>query len=326
MQDLPLELLNEPFCYNDNLYRPEIIVPRSKFEYTIESDSILVKIAGAVVHRFYNDNACVPTKSSSNVSILNIYDTYGLQITLSFLKHLGSIPDDNRYVQAYLDGCSCLPELKARAGLDKKFLIEALACCLVSIDKAQLVGIANPLASCSMPIEIVAMITQSLRVSKTVSKLVISHREATIPSLAHVEGWSDDPATMYFKSERCWMLGIYEGMKTLCTSTLPDGGFSIGYEMVIAFVSRSFIASQPLASYEAYYASRECNVANCMSRLVADLRSRADSMLIDELGCWTLQLLGDLRYAIQVECTTEDGLRAILHSILDSLTVKYKSL
>lgn len=94
---LPPELANEPFSFRDNGLRPEIIVSRSIFHFEIEVDGVFCSVGNTIVvsrdnvlHRGLNTGLLSkePNKKISNFSVLNVYDTYGLDIAYIFLKHI----------------------------------------------------------------------------------------------------------------------------------------------------------------------------------------------------------------------------------------------
>lgn len=72
------ELLNEPYSYEPNDYRPELRVVRRHFTFGIGTDK----------RARMNRNEIRPTKAETNCSVLNIYDTYGLDVTYAFLDHI----------------------------------------------------------------------------------------------------------------------------------------------------------------------------------------------------------------------------------------------
>ena len=106
---LPAELLNEPYSYDDNGDRPEKKIFRSDFIF-------ITYPCGAASCSIGQDEVDTPgpeyvigsrpKKRSSYFSIVNIYDTYGLDITLSYLDWLQS--DRNKpgtvWLATYLRG------------------------------------------------------------------------------------------------------------------------------------------------------------------------------------------------------------------------------
>lgn len=82
---IPEELLNEPYTYDDNGLRPEIRqVGRSKFRFEIADSGTPTCIVGRQLitrvespRRRYH---AMPSKRRTSVSVINVYDAYGLDI------------------------------------------------------------------------------------------------------------------------------------------------------------------------------------------------------------------------------------------------------
>lgn len=107
---LPLELLNEPFADNDNGLRVEIIVSRPLFWFEISMPLTRVRIGRREV--ICVSTSRYPAKHTSNVSLQTVYDTYGLVITLLFMKHLRSLSEvDEKSIYAYIEGSARAPDL-----------------------------------------------------------------------------------------------------------------------------------------------------------------------------------------------------------------------
>lgn len=92
----PDELLNEPFSDTDNGLRPELIVSRPSFHFCIAPDGCPPGLRCLVGHSVLSreDTRAAPKKSDSFCSVLSVYDTYGLDITLEYLRYL-------EYVKAF---------------------------------------------------------------------------------------------------------------------------------------------------------------------------------------------------------------------------------
>ncbi|CAH6419592.1 Hypothetical protein POVR2_LOCUS98 [uncultured virus] len=100
---LPIELLNEPIATVDNGYRVELIVPRQEFDFEVtystvyyEDCSIDCSIGedrmpypeSPSIEELESNYNTKSTKLACQHSVLNIYDTYGLEITKLFLDNL----------------------------------------------------------------------------------------------------------------------------------------------------------------------------------------------------------------------------------------------
>ena len=78
------DLVNEPFSYRDTGVRPEIIVQRPFYSFRImsQSDDILAisSVDDTVIYVANGDNYGLPQKASTTFSIVNAYDSYGLEV------------------------------------------------------------------------------------------------------------------------------------------------------------------------------------------------------------------------------------------------------
>lgn len=83
------DLANEPYTSEDTGYRPELKVKRPFFSFKIDKHSIAtcsVNNKTIISNRVYTNN--IPYKSCTNISVVNVYDTYGLDMTYSFLYYV----------------------------------------------------------------------------------------------------------------------------------------------------------------------------------------------------------------------------------------------
>ena len=186
---LPVELLNEPFRYGyqDNEYRPEITVSRSPFLFKIDEWSVTVRVAGkecsVASYLEADEGEELPTKHKTNVSVLNVYDMYGLTITLEFLRHVSRNRHDHiEWIEIYLIGCMFALRLEPQC---KQYIIQRIRSMVEDITvelmrrekcKAKL---DCELVPQSLPIEIVALITGSVRISKEAALIVHARRASS---------------------------------------------------------------------------------------------------------------------------------------------------
>lgn len=315
---LPLELQNEPFSYFDNQYRVEIVVSRPLFSFTITTENARVVVGGMhVTSRLCaSSSLTLPTKCSSNVSVLTVFDTYGLEITEAYLEYLSSL--DSRYsdwVEVYLVGSiwtmveeQCRPSLIA--GTIKQ-MCDTIVQELRGIE-AQKSKLSYSLVPWSLLPEIVALITQSLRISKEVSRYVIERRGSYVPSLEEVRGRSNAPRT-YYESDVYRTYDVSNPMA--CELVRRVERYSLTWRMthtVIPFSYGIMIAESTL-NYDIYYTARGCDGRKCVSLLLSCLD--IEKMEIEEVCSWTVQLSSDMRCRA-FENITEDQLRARLGTLI----------
>ena len=110
---IPVELLNEPCSYDDSGYRVEILVKRPVFHFEIGDENISVSVGGVSVDISPYLSKDVPdlqndeeplSKSTSNVSLLTIYDTYGLETVHLFVSQV-LLTCRPSWSYVYLMGC-----------------------------------------------------------------------------------------------------------------------------------------------------------------------------------------------------------------------------
>ncbi|CAH6419568.1 Hypothetical protein POVR2_LOCUS73 [uncultured virus] len=171
---LPLELLNEPFVAIDNGLRAEIIVFRPQFYWSTE------RSYGYDGREQYTTSY---NKTSSNVSILNIYDTYGFDIAVTFLNYL-VVVKAREYPTWALDYARESYRHMTRdrtQAVDIRGYGAVMVQELANREAERKVYVIRSDATCSLPIEIVAKIIPSVRLSKEVTKQVWLLR-SSIPS------------------------------------------------------------------------------------------------------------------------------------------------
>lgn len=212
---LPAELLNEPYSYADNGDRPERKIFRSTFIFVAYP-------CGAASCSIGQDEVDTPSpeytvgphpkKDSSCFSVVDVYDTYGLDITLAYLDWLQS--DRNKpntvWLATYLRGSLAvldLDSLKTEMSTDVAHLSGRMESALVSHDREQprcLESISNPP---ELPLEILARIINSTRISKALATAVRSVRGSIPPLLCELESSDCYPATVCEQGAyRCtWM-------------------------------------------------------------------------------------------------------------------------
>lgn len=174
----------------DDGYRVEIVERRSPFLFEIEQDSCSVTHSG-VVYRLAHEPASIRLESMwkprSNVSILAVYDTYGLDVALLFLSYLVrriERKQNPEWLQGYLRAClsimrgcpeSCIfvCSLTNAHGLAREIELE-----LRALDEKQPRGSGelDVNVMLQLPLELLARIINSTRVSKAIRVAVLALR------------------------------------------------------------------------------------------------------------------------------------------------------
>ena len=179
---LPSELYNEPFSYEDNNLRPEIIVKRPSFNFLITDIGEHIDPCCLVGYTLYRKNSGmyagrVPQKNTSYFSVVSVYDTYGLEITCSYLEYLKTVKyrESPTWTEMYLE-CSIImfnPGWKIREDRGTLDSVCGLCCYILSelkrLDSLLPRSLSWPSdISLTLPIEIVSKIIASNRVSKKI--------------------------------------------------------------------------------------------------------------------------------------------------------------
>lgn len=331
--ELPLELLNEPFAYKreDTGYRAEILISRPTFLFIIEQEEVCVYIGGKRVASevtFVREEK-IPFKCTSNVSILTVFDTYGLDIALLFLNYVCEKKMKFGYeewLEVYLEGCytALLTGIVSRT-FDGSYL-ERIADMKLTIEQelkkrpssAQLDPVALPFTH-ALPLEVVAMITNSYRISKVVTELVRTLRGSIVPSIEEVQGWSSMSSTFY---ALCNYRSVIVREKYVCD--MIDVGFHLTHlcgRVATEEVSYPCLSLSPRATslynYYHYYVGRGCNGKKSISLLLDWLDTRANALETSELCAWIVQLCCDSRTIIKTDIRREE-LPHYLRSLVQS--------
>ncbi|CAH6421338.1 Hypothetical protein POVR2_LOCUS352 [uncultured virus] len=208
---LPAELLNEPFAFEGqhNGLKPEITTARPRFVMYITKKSTYYTI-GSSEAEIYDRGSRVPQKNICNVSVLNVYDTYGLDVAYAFLHYIcinKLYSNCESYLMTYLAGS--LDHMTGSAmgyyssDRDAEMFIDLCVARILTelLRRQRLIEPSYEIQSASLPIEIVAKIVNSLRISKQLSEHVLLSRRAELPTLRLVAGWSpNSPKTYLSKS------------------------------------------------------------------------------------------------------------------------------
>ena len=196
LNQLPLELANEPFSTDyDNGLRAEILVPRRRFLFEIRPGGELRAIVGTHIHSGKIRASYLPvSKSYSNVSVLTVYDTYGLRVADLFLGHLLKLASTHYelvkiLVKIYLLGCCTSLDLDDDSHQSVEHIVQSISTELIRREKNQLVS-SEPITWMPLPIELCTVIINSLRVSKELAKSVRGLRALEQPTVEDLQGWS----------------------------------------------------------------------------------------------------------------------------------------
>jgi hypothetical protein len=195
--DVPKELENEPYAIVDTGLRPEIKIP-SKISYLFElgSDEIWIRIGQKMWT--IDITTRLPGKKRTRISVLDIYENYGIDVAYSYLSKLYYNPISRiniKLMVAYLESSLMVINPEFQSNIKRLESVgefsDMYALHLSSLLLLELTGIENkrPYVPIDLPKEttinvlpedIVTKIVGSTRLSKSTAEKVISNRCASI--------------------------------------------------------------------------------------------------------------------------------------------------
>lgn len=211
---VPAELENEPFSYNDTKLRPDVrsSVIRPVFLFLIRSQrQISCIVNGRSVHVQQNSmsrgmrpsrtradmfgssyrTVLVPDKAASGVSVVSVYDLYGLDVALSFVNNLCTRWKENpesEWLFSYLVGSLCVLDLKYE-NLNIEDTVQAanlLLSELIGLEGRQPKMLGSLVSEgTSLPPEVLARITGNPFISASITRELRATR-CQVPTLEQV--------------------------------------------------------------------------------------------------------------------------------------------
>lgn len=313
---LPTELLEQPFVHPQSS-KLELTVPRASFYMKISLTGIECKIGNlAIYNQCHYDNS-YGELLVCQVSILNIYDSYGLEISKLFLQHVCELDVIVDWKQTYLY-CSLVamnPMIEASYHLSLSELSMLMVTELESLEASQPRCIEEITLAPQLPIELLARIINSKRVSKALAALVETHR-CTHP-LSEQELWqaNSHATTMFYRGK--WTLTSeisHERFASVIGECLADYPYAILCEWSLnevspqvyqlAYISNDQVedtdiegdvAEYSVLTYLQAYKLRGCK-SNQRESLLSTLSQKFRTMNCDNVStalAWIVQLSAD---------------------------------
>ncbi|CAH6419532.1 Hypothetical protein POVR2_LOCUS36 [uncultured virus] len=182
---LPAGLENEPYSYEDSGARLEIVVKRPKFHFEVTYEEISVSVDGVIIatdkYGCPNYDEELPQKCTSNVSLLTIYDTCGLEAVHLFVGEV-LLRCRPTWAYVYLRGSYAALGLTHTEEIDTRtrwkgweggisYLYSLIS---AELTRRELGSVRLPYAIVprEVPEEVLALITNSQRLSKSISDYV----------------------------------------------------------------------------------------------------------------------------------------------------------
>jgi hypothetical protein len=318
--EIPIELKDEPYSYEPSGYKVEILVPRPRFLFDISKHEVNVYVGRDMVSSGgtkLKHNEDLPAKHISNVSVLTVYDTYGLDVTYAYLNYLYHNKFYERHplwLSIYLMGSYVAMtdkyiEVEDATDAEVLMSISMILLELVQREAEKFKPLASEPASRNLPPELIARIIGSTRLSKDVSKQVMRNKCSSIPKPEDMLGWSDWPDTLAYHIEG-WsrldfraiddrevdtQLAFY--LKRIVSSNRFILGIAETQDMEQERGER--VAAVSLHSYYAYFKYIGCNWRQSLDLVISDLRKKIIPVTddtLEDLCAWTIQLHSDIGY------------------------------
>ena len=330
---LPAELLNEPYADADTGDRPErkVFDTGSFFFAAYANGEAICSVGEKDIHykHPYPIESVRLVKSLCHFSVVDIYHTYGLDIARLYIDWLWSEKNPPRsiWLYTYLRGSLavmgvevieygiCLPILD---------LIQLLKSELTVLDQRQprcLEEITNPPV---LPVEIIARIVNSTRVSKALTSTVVSMRGIDLPSVRELACYSY-PVTIFEKGKYfCTWTNAEQDQPAIYEWSLTVEGdiYTLSYltgDEVQDSECDGYIAEYSLDSYEHAYNFRGCNGSEVVLARLRDLLVRFRTVTddnISEVCAWIVQLSDDSKTGTSTRLIGREGLKAELDRLI----------
>jgi hypothetical protein len=317
---LPEELENEPYTIKDNGFKPEIrIKSKTLFHIIFEEDVILLWVGNQDYFMQTDYRAILPQKSSTKISVVDIYENYGLYIVHSFLKYLYSHPISRRnplWLVMYLQGSILTIQptfpvldditdgyiLYLSSFLFSNFIImESSMPKLTNLKKIE--GSEPP-----VPPEILAKIFQSTRLSKELHNITLFNKcvkdPVTLDELSFTEGgiqtfylsgiyfceWDDEVGNFH--------ISILDTNTPVSLYHLSGIEAENKHQLLMDEVETDVqITGYSLSSYKRAYENRDCPVKKSIISLLDNLsKDEVNAENYTQTCTWIVQLSVDTQY------------------------------
>lgn len=306
--DLPVELKNEPYAFYDTGERMEIVVQRPKFSFSIH-DHVLTCGTGREVRLAQMTSLKMPAKNSSNISVITVYDTYGLDVAytyLDYLYHYKYNALEKKWLGLYL--------LTSIAILHPDALMEAIdetprgMLCLCARLMGELINLdckkpkmqGELQSGMMLPSELLGRILASERVSKAVARSARQIRCGEQPSFDELDAADvDSPATWRVGTGRDseWVLD-FENDGDVSEWVLIRKGevFTIEFReqsREARDINAAVLAQYSLDAYTEVFRSRNCDPRGSVREMLSNLKRRLAVVTeanVDEVCAWVVQL------------------------------------
>lgn len=313
---VPIELLNEPFSWKDDGLRSQVIstVKRGRFLFMITENGALSTIDGRVIARGTTKGGSgrsreqrlnkwdLPQKSGTNLSVISIYDMYGLEVACAFIKHIyfyKSDRDQPEWLETYLLGSLGVIWPEATYGHVERslvYLCTALILQLKLLDDAQPRMIGQLKEGSQLPPELLAKITGSTLLSKEITDVVNIGR-CGLPDYTWLEEnyvqpntrrLDDGSYTLVYSDDNSALQLIRRRMR-FSLENVKMSAYSHSYD-------RAIRVAYSIDDYAKWFQQRGCDSDRYVTKMLEDLKKRTSHVTeenLEEVCAWIVQLTYD---------------------------------
>lgn len=321
---LPQGLENEPYAFQDTGFRAELPHTRERFEFRIdEGGSAFCRVGKEELQgpRIERGRRPLPEKRTSNVSVVSVYDVYGLQATYTYLKYLYEVKYDAHFpswLTTYLRGSLMVlrpgPFLYSEYEGSALLLSSLVLMEIAALDSREpkMLGELGQMKQGELPSEIVSKIVGSRRVSQALTQRQGSGCDSTptmqelaavsvdgdwdivyrLPDGTYTKAYQDnDPENDVDGEPGIWEFSL-EPAKVRSDSWVETVTLNPDE---LRDLTDAVPVQYSLFHYERVFAARGCDVQDTMIRFLRGLERRMRTARIEEVNElleWLITLLG----------------------------------
>jgi hypothetical protein len=363
---LPDELKNEPYTISDNEYRPDIRVKKTYYKFIVQilrnNNS---KIYANVEKGIYYRNSIgipekhIPEKLKTNISVIDVYENYGLDVTYSYLRYIcldNPISRKNpSWLSFYLETSMIIlqNDFKPSIWPLKDAVTQNLYMCSLLLShfliiENKKVKILGPFIETqyTIPLEIVSKITDSKRLSKKFSETVQYNKCVDNPMTTEELILADlDEKENYFvisNNNRYYCQYTIKNLDNINEYDYFEYSFDIGtvnnpYRFTLRkinrpyykhYIKKSDIIQHSLIIYKKAYAKRGCKQNDIKKAILSILYELTKIKITDDnfkdVCGWILQLSVDTGNIEEIILKNYVELKNLFLSILEVATKMVK--
>ncbi|CAH6420483.1 Hypothetical protein POVR2_LOCUS172, partial [uncultured virus] len=226
------DLINEPYRKKDSGVRPDVYTTGPYFHYSCKADYHICRIGKTLVSYSSKIKTKSRWKRESTLSLDDVYRTYGLEMVYSYLNHICSMKmsvKQPHILDSYLIGCLYIVQPQLAAYLSRDIAIDprqrpiTVTSLLIAEYQARDAREPRLLAELvahdtQLPIELLARICNSKRISKAIAAQVTLQRKSRSLRLGELEARAIHPVVHYDsegESIKSWYIATHSAWWTL---------------------------------------------------------------------------------------------------------------